>query len=155
MNKNLKLILCILLPLSVGAISGIATAAGVRDWYLTLQKPFFNPPNYLFAPVWTTLYLLMGISFYLILQKRQQPFKRRAVIIFTLQLVLNFLWSFLFFKFHLVGLALVDIILMWLAILTMIVSFYKINKLAGLMQVPYLLWVSFATLLNASIWTLN
>ncbi|PBQ30998.1 TspO protein [Sphingobacteriaceae bacterium] len=155
MNKILKLILCILLPLSIGALSGVATASGVRSWYLTLEKPFFNPPDYLFAPVWTVLYLLMGISFYLVLQSKFSRYKRRAIQIFVLQLILNFLWSFLFFKFHLITAALIDIVLMWLSILLMIFTFYEVDKKAGLLQVPYLLWVTFATLLNASIWMLN
>ena len=155
MNKVLKFILCLLGPLSVGALSGIATAAGVRDWYLTLEKPFFNPPNYLFAPVWTVLYLLMGISFYFVLQKAEGSLKRKAMLIFGIQLLLNFLWSFLFFKFQMVGLALVDILLLWSAILMMLLTFYKINRTAAWMQLPYLLWVAFATVLNASIWILN
>lgn len=155
MNKILKLTLCILLPLSIGAISGIATAAGVKDWYLTLQKPVFNPPNYLFPPVWTILYLLMGISLYLVLQSKDPVLKKRAVILFSIQLLLNFLWSFVFFKFQLTGVALIDIACLWLCITGMIYSFYAINKKAAFLQLPYLLWVSFATLLNAAIYHLN
>ncbi len=155
MNKILKLILCIVLTVSIGALSGIATASGVRDWYLTLQKPFFNPPNYLFAPVWTILYVLMGVSLYLVLQSSTTLVKKRAVIIFSIQLALNFLWSFIFFKFHLIGIALLDILCLWFFILGMIAVFYKVNKWASLLQLPYLLWVSFATLLNIAIYNMN
>ncbi len=155
MNKTLKLILCITLTLSIGAISGIATASGINGWYVTLNKPTFNPPNYLFGPVWSMLYILMGISFYLVLQANNSIVRKRAIIIFCTQLILNFFWSFLFFKFQLVGLAFAEIIFIWLSILAMIFTFYKINKTASYLQIPYLLWVSFASVLNGSIWMLN
>ncbi|MBL7911593.1 MAG: tryptophan-rich sensory protein [Bacteroidia bacterium] len=155
MNKAVKLILCIALTLSVGAIGGIATASGVNNWYLTLNKPVFNPPNYLFGPVWTLLYILMGISFYLILQAPNPVLRKRAILIFCTQLVLNFCWSFLFFKFQLLGLAFIEIIFIWFSIILMIITFYKINKTASLIQIPYLLWVTFASILNGSIWVLN
>ncbi len=155
MNKTLKLILCLLIPLAIGSISGIATAAGIKSWYLTLNKPFFNPPNYLFGPVWTLLYLLMGISIYLILQTPKTDMRKKAIIIFCVQLGLNFIWSFLFFKFQRVGIAFIEILLIWASILTMILTFYNLNKTAALLQIPYLLWVSFASILNGAIWWLN
>ncbi len=155
MNTVVKFILCIVLTLTVGAVGGIATASGVNDWYITLNKPVFNPPNYLFGPVWSLLYILMGISFYLILQSKSQVLRKRAIAVFCIQLFLNFCWSFLFFKFHLIGLAFIEIIFIWCAIITMIVVFYKINKTAAYIQIPYLLWVTFASLLNGSIWVLN
>ncbi len=155
MNKTLKLILCLLITLAIGSISGIATAAGIKSWYLTLNKPFLNPPNYLFGPVWTLLYLLMGISIYLILQTPKTDMRKKAIIIFCVQLGLNFLWSFLFFKFQRVGIAFIEILLIWASILTMILTFYKLNKTAALLQIPYLLWVSFASILNGAIWWLN
>ena len=155
MNKTVKLILCVALTLSIGAIGGIATASGVNDWYLTLNKPVFNPPNYLFGPVWTVLYILMGISFYLILQSHNPVLKTRAIIIFCIQLFLNFCWSFLFFEFHLLGIAFIEIISILLSIIIMIITFYKINKTASYIQIPYLLWVSFASVLNGGIWILN
>jgi benzodiazapine receptor len=155
MNKTLKLILCLAIPLAIGSISGIATAAGIKSWYLTLNKPIFNPPNYLFGPVWTILYLLMGTSFYLILQTPKNEIRTRAIIIFCVQLGLNFLWSFLFFKFQLVGIAFIEILLIWASILTMVITFYKLNKTAALLQIPYLMWVSFASVLNGAIWWLN
>jgi len=155
MNKFLKLALCITVPLLIGGISGFATATSINDWYVNINKPSFNPPNYLFGPVWTSLYILMGISFYIIIQSPINEFRKKAITIFILQLTLNFLWSFIFFKFQLLGLAFIEIIMMWFSILTMIIIFYKINKAAALLQIPYLLWVSFASVLNGSIWFLN
>jgi translocator protein len=158
-NKNIKkistLIACILIPLCVGAISGYATATSIKGWYTTLEKPFFNPPNYIFGPVWTLLYILMGVSLFLIITKSAYKPGKRTWLIYGTQLALNFCWSFLFFKFHWTGIALLDIILMWLFILFMILQFYRIHKTAAYLQIPYLLWVSFASILNASIWTLN
>ncbi len=155
MKKAIKLTLCILVPLLVGAISGYYTSTSITTWYVTLNKPSFNPPNYLFGPVWTTLYILMGISFYVILDKAEESIKPKLILIFCVQLILNFLWSFIFFKFQNLGLACVEIILMWLSILTMIIWFYKTSKVASLMNIPYLLWVSFASVLTVSIYTLN
>lgn len=155
MKKGLKLSLCILIPLIVGSVSGYFTATSITTWYVTLNKPSFNPPNYLFGPVWTTLYILMGISLFLALNKAKDLEKNKIIFVFSLQLILNFLWSFLFFKFQQLGLALAEILLMWFSILFMIIVFYKTNKLAALINIPYLLWVSFATILTYSIYTLN
>ncbi len=155
MNNYLKLGLCLLLPLIVGGIAGYATATNISNWYSQLNKPFFNPPNWLFAPVWTILYILMGISFYLILQSPKNRDWRKAIYVFIVQLFLNFWWSFLFFKFHLILIALVEILLIWVSIVTMILRFKLVNKTAAYLQIPYLLWVSFATILNAAILWLN
>jgi tryptophan-rich sensory protein len=155
MNKSLKLSLCILVPLLVGSISGYFTSTSITTWYVTLNKPSFNPPNYLFGPVWTTLYILMGISLFLVLNKAKDLEKSKIIFVFSIQLILNFLWSFLFFKFQQLGLALAEILLMWCSILFMIIIFYKTNKLAALINIPYLLWVSFATILTYSIYILN
>jgi tryptophan-rich sensory protein len=155
MNKSNKLILCILFPLLVGSVSGIATASGVNNWFQTINKPSFNPPNYLFGPVWTILYILMGISFYLVLQTPYSKSNKYALAIFFVQLFLNSSWSFLFFRYKLIGVAFIDIILLWLSIICMIYAFSKINKRAAYLQLPYLLWVSFASILNGAIWWLN
>ncbi len=155
MKKVLLLICCILLVMAIGGISGFATADGVNGWYRTLNKPSFNPPNYLFGPVWSLLYLLMGVSLFLILRSPKSPARSKAIAIFSSQLALNFLWSIIFFKFHYPGLALAEIILMWAMILWMIISFYRINKTAALIQLPYIAWVSFASILNAAIFYLN
>ncbi len=155
MNRYLKLTLCILLPLLIGGFSGYATASGISSWYVGLNKPFFNPPNYLFGPVWSMLYILMGISFYRILQSQDSELKRKAILIFCIQLILNFLWSFLFFRFQMLAISFIEIIIMWISIATMIYTFTKIDKTAAYLQIPYLLWVSFAGVLNAAIWYLN
>lgn len=155
MKKGLKLSICILTPLLVGAISGYFTSTSITTWYVSLNKPSFNPPNYLFGPVWTTLYIIMGISLFLVLNKAKDLEKNKIIFVFIIQLILNFLWSFLFFKFQQLGLALVEILIMWCSILFMIIVFYKTNKLAALINIPYLLWVSFATILTYSINTLN
>jgi tryptophan-rich sensory protein len=155
MKNILKLTLCITIPLLIGAISGIATASSIDTWYVELTKPTFNPPNYLFGPVWTCLYILMGISFYMILQSPKTELRKKAIIIFCTQLFLNFCWSFLFFKFQLLGLAFIEIIFIWVSIVMMIILYFEINKTAALLQIPYLLWVSFASILNGSIWFLN
>ena len=155
MKKVGKLLLCILIPLIIGGVGGIATASGVKGWYQTLNKPSFNPPNYLFGPVWTVLYILMGISLYLVLQSPSSSRSKQAFSAFCVQLFLNFWWSFLFFKFHLLGAALVEIVLIWLSIIVMITTFYRNNKVAALLQIPYLLWVTFASVLNGAIYYLN
>ncbi|MBA2612155.1 MAG: tryptophan-rich sensory protein [Bacteroidetes bacterium] len=155
MNKYLKLALCILTPLLIGAVADIATATSIDGWFVELNKPIFNPPNYLFGPVWTFLYILMGISLFLIMQTPKVYARRRAIVIFVIQLFLNFCWSFLFFKFHLLCLAFIEIIVIWLSIITMIYAFKKINKTAAYLQIPYLLWVSFASVLNGTICYLN
>lgn len=154
MKQSLKIIISILIPLIVGGVSAAITASEIPTWYLTLNKPSFNPPNYLFGPVWTTLYILMGISWYMI-SKTTADRKSKLVVIYILQLILNFLWSIIFFGFHAPFMALIEISLLWITILVMIINFYKENKVAGLLQIPYLLWVSFATTLNFAIWQLN
>ena len=154
-KNTTRLILCILLPLMAGGIAGIATSSGITGWFKTLQKPFFNPPDFLFGPVWTILYILMGVSFYLILQAQKTPQQKFAVAVFCIQLFLNFCWSFIFFKFELIGVAFIEIIVLWIGIVTMIYFFFKISKAAAFLQIPYLLWVTFASVLNGSIWMLN
>lgn len=155
MNKTLMLILCLVLTLSVGSIAGIATSQSVDTWFVNINKPWFNPPNFIFAPVWTTLYVLMGISLYLILQSPKTSQRKIAITVFLIQLFLNFCWSFLFFKYHWLGVAFIEILLMWLSIISMIVIFLRVNKTAAVLQIPYLLWVSFASILNGAIWWLN
>jgi len=155
MKNTTKLIICIIIPLAVGAISGYATVTSISTWYATLNKPSFNPPNYIFGPVWTTLYLLMGISLYMVVRTTSNKDRRRATALFAVQLTLNFFWSFLFFTFHQTGLALINIGLLWLSIAGMIWAFYQVNKTAALLQIPYIMWVSFASVLNAAIWVLN
>ena len=151
----LSLAICIALPLIIGSISGLATSGNITTWYAALNKPVFNPPNWIFGPVWTGLYLLMGISLFLVWRSPSGDARNYAIAIFCIQIVLNFAWSFIFFQFRQTGWAFFEIILIWLSIIAMIVIFYRISKTAALIQVPYLLWVSFATILNGSIWRLN
>ena len=151
----LKLIGCIALPLVVGGISGFVTAQQISGWYATLNKPSFNPPNYLFGPVWTSLYILMGVSLYLVLNTPAVKQRTAGIIIFSIQHFLNFWWSIIFFSLHQPGFAFIEIVLLWVSIITMIVTFFRIKPIAAYLQVPYLLWVSFASALNYGIWMLN
>lgn len=152
----MKLFISILIPLLVGAIAGIFTTSGVDGWYAVANKPSFNPPNWIFAPVWTTLYILMGIALYLVWKSdAAKNIKQTAVVLFAVQLTLNFFWSFIFFSLQQTGWALVEIIAMWLAIVATIIWFGKISKTAAWLLVPYICWVSFATVLNYAIWKLN
>ena len=153
--KILKLLVSILVPLFIGGFSGMLTAGEIPNWYATLQRPSFSPPNAVFGPVWTLLYLLMGISFYRIWMKPLSPSRTRAMVFFAVQLVLNFFWSLIFFRWHSIGLALVEILLLWATLLGMIIVFNRVDKAAALMNIPYLLWVSFATVLNAGYFWLN
>lgn len=155
MNNYLKFAICILLPFAVGGISSRFTIDAIPTWYTTINKPSFNPPNWVFAPVWSTLYVLMGVSFYLALNHGKTNNSRWVIVTFTFQLILNFFWSFIFFKNNAIGMAFIEIILLWLAILIMIASFYKVKPLAAYMNIPYLVWVTFASILNGSIWMLN
>jgi len=146
----------ILLSFLAGAIGSLFTFSAIPNWYATLVKPSFAPPNWLFGPAWTTLYVLMGISAYFIYQKgwKNKPV-RFALSIFGVQLALNALWSILFFGLRSPLYGLMGIIPLWLSIAFCIRLFYPIDKKAAYLLVPYILWVTFATLLNFSIWMLN
>ena len=144
----------ILVSLSAGAIGGIFTTSAIPTWYTTLNKPGFNPPNWLFGPAWTILYILMGIALYLVwIQDKKN--KKIAYIFFFTQLVMNALWSFIFFGAHDLGWAFVEIVVLWLAILGTTIAFYRILKPAAYLLIPYILWVTFASILNFAIWRLN
>ena len=152
----MKLFISILIPLLVGAISGYFTTSGVNGWYALANKPWFNPPNWIFAPVWTTLYVLMGIALFLVWRAdADKTIKQTAIILFAVQLTLNFFWSIIFFKLQQPGWAFAEIILMWVMILLTILWFGKISSAAAWLLVPYICWVSFASVLNYSIWRLN
>ena len=156
MNNNLKFIISILLPMIIGGISGFFTSASINTWYVTLNKPWFNPPNWIFAPVWTLLYLMMGIAFYMIWKSEAvNAVKQTAVILFAAQLLVNFLWSLIFFYLKQPGWAMLDIILMWILIVATIFSFGKISSTAAWLMLPYICWVSFAMILNFYLWKLN
>ena len=139
-----------------GIIGSVFTARSVQTWYVTLQKPSFNPPSWLFGPVWILIYLLMGIAAYLVWAKGWSlPGVKTALAVFAIQLVLNSLWSILFFGSHTPRWAFVEIVVLGAAIVVTIVLFSKFSRTAALLLVPYILWVSFAALLNYSLWRLN
>jgi len=149
-----KFIVALLLPFAAGAIGSLTTNSEITTWYAGIDKPSFNPPNWVFGPVWSCLYLLQGIAFYLVLN---QPRKRRtaAVGLFIAQLVVNTAWSLLFFGAHAPSWALVDIVVLWSLIVATMFSFGTIRPLAAKLLIPYLAWVTFATALNIGIIVLN
>ncbi len=151
-----RLIASILIPLIVGFIGSIVTITEIPTWYAALSKPAWAPPNWLFGPVWTILYILMGIALYLVwregLNRRDVRF---AILIFGAQLVLNLLWSIVFFSYHALLGSFFLIMLLWLVILANIIAFSIISKPAGLLLVPYIVWVSIASYLNYSVYILN
>jgi len=151
----LPLLISILIALLAGFIGSLFTTSSISTWYTFINKPLFSPPNWIFAPVWSFLYVLMGISAFLIWQKRDNLKIKLAMIFYGIQLVLNTLWSIIFFGMHNPGLALLEILILWVFISITLIEFYRINKTAGLLFIPYLLWVSFASILNYAIWILN
>ncbi len=156
MSNIVKAIIAIAIPLMVGATSGFFTVTGVESWYQTIQKPSWNPPNWIFGPVWTTLYIMMGVALFLVWKEdTSEELKKIAFTLFAIQLILNFFWSFIFFNQQQPGWALVEIIAMWVFILLTIFAFAQVNKTAAWLLVPYISWVSFATILNYTIWQLN
>ena len=156
MKNSSKFFLSILFCELVGISSSLLTMEAIPTWYATLNKPSFSPPNWLFGPVWTLLYALIGISFALIWAQGWKKKKiQKAGKIFFIQLGLNFLWSVLFFGLHSPLLGLINIILLWSFIVFTIQKFYPLSKPAAYLLIPYLLWVSFATLLNTAIFLLN
>jgi translocator protein len=146
----------IVLCQAAGIFGALFTRNSIRTWYNGLIKPAFNPPNWVFGPVWTILYTLMGISGAILWQNRNQSQNAKlALIFFFIQLALNAIWTPLFFGSHKLGLAFVEIIFMWVFILLTIIFAWKVKSVAGALLIPYLLWVSFASLLNFSLWRLN
>ncbi|MBU1204166.1 MAG: tryptophan-rich sensory protein [Nanoarchaeota archaeon] len=153
LSNSFKLIIAILLCQLAGIIGSLFNSFSIKTWYLSIIKPSFNPPNWLFAPVWTTLFLLMGISFYLIWKNKSKT--KKAICLFIAQLTLNILWSFFFFTLRSPFLALINIIILWMLILLTMIEFKKISKPSAYLLIPYILWVSFAVILNFFILLLN
>lgn len=149
-----KILLSSTACLLLGSLSGIATGEAVNGWYSHIIKPSWNPPNWLFGPVWTLLYLLMGAAFAMV-WNGQGKNKRVALALFGVQFVFNLLWSFLFFGLARMDWALIEILLLLVFITLTISAFSKINRTAAILMIPYLLWVGFATLLNSSLYFLN
>jgi tryptophan-rich sensory protein len=152
-SNVLKLVAAVLFCQAAGFLGSLATTPSIGGWYKGLVKPSFNPPNGIFAPVWTTLYLLMGIAFFLVWRLGlKADGVRVALILFLIQLALNTLWSILFFGLHQPLLAFIEILILWAFILTTMIKFFGLSRPAGWLLVPYLLWVSFASALNFFLW---
>ncbi|MDI6644309.1 MAG: tryptophan-rich sensory protein [Methanobacteriaceae archaeon] len=151
-----KLIAALGLTLITGFIGSLATAEPLTTWYVTLNKPYWTPPNWAFGPIWTILYILIGIAAYLVWR---EGLKRKdvkiALSVFALQLILNLLWSVIFFGFKSIYGGLIEIIILWITILINLILFYRISKWAGILFIPYLAWVTIASFLNYSIYILN
>jgi translocator protein len=139
----------------VAGVSSLFTVSAIPTWYAALAKPSFNPPNQIFGPVWTLLYALMAIAGWLVWKQPDSKLRRAGLIWFGIQLAVNFLWSVIFFRFHQIGLAMAEIVLLWIGVAGTTAIFFRVSKPAGWMFVPYLVWVSFASVLNFAIWRMN
>ena len=156
MNNTIKLLLSLFICQAAGIVGSLFTTPAIPLWYAGLNKPSFTPPNGLFAPVWISLFFLMGISLFLLwIRGPMEAGFHAAMGVFLLQLVLNIAWSLIFFGLKRPFLAFIDILLLWFAILLCIILFFRISRIASLLFLPYLLWVGFASILNYSIWRLN
>lgn len=151
-----KIILCILVVEILGSLSGLLTVSSIKDWYATLTQPPGTPPNWVFGPVWTLLYAMIGTSIALVWHAdADPPVKRKAIILFLVQFALNLAWTPIFFGAHQLGLALIVILLLLAAIIATVFAFRPVNRTASWLLLPYALWVSYATWLNAGYWHLN
>lgn len=149
-----KLIASLAVTFSAAAAGSLATYPNIPTWYASLEKPVFTPPNWVFGPVWTLLYLAMAVALYLVWTKPNQD-KKRAITVFGVQLALNALWSIVFFGLHLPWLAVVVILMLLISIIIAMREFYRISRLASYLLIPYALWVSFATILTIATASLN
>jgi tryptophan-rich sensory protein len=145
----------LLASFSAAAVGGAATATSIRTWYPTLIKPVWNPPNWVFGPVWTLLYCLMAIAAWRVWQTGDTQFARRTFRWFAAQLSLNLLWSVLFFGLRSPGLAFAEVVIFWAMLVVMLRGFWRADRIAAALWAPYVAWVSFATVLNGTIWWLN
>lgn len=155
-GRILRLAIALAIPLVVGAIGGLVTSSALVDWYPALEKPAWTPPGWVFAPVWTALYLAMGYAAWRIwMVGLQHRAVRTALVLFVIQLALNLGWSVIFFGFQRPGMALLDIFLLDTLLTITMIAFLRLDRLSGLLLTPYLLWSWYATALNASIWWMN
>lgn len=155
-SNPFKLFISLLICQLAGLIGSLFTISKIPNWYMTLNKPELAPPNWIFGPVWTTLFVLMGIALYIVWKQGiDRKDVKIALYIFGTQLILNVLWSIIFFGLENPGSAFIEIISLWISILLSIIYFYRINKTAGYLLIPYITWVSFASYLNFMIWVLN
>jgi len=163
LSNPFKLIISLVLPFIAGFIGALATMPALPQWYASLTKPALNPPDWIFAPIWSILYLMMGFALYLIWRQLsnpsiatwQKPAIRQSISIFLLHLVINSAWSIVFFSAQSPFTALFVITFLLLLIIILIIKFYLIDKAAAFLLLPYFLWTCFATYLNYSIWQLN
>ena len=155
MKKSLQILVAVIICQAAGLIGAFFTMPAIDTWYDTLIKPEFNPPSWVFGPVWTMLYTFMGIAVYLIWKSEKSKLRTVALTLFATQLALNSLWSILFFGMQNPGLAFGEILILWAAIVATIVSFVRIDRGATYLMIPYLLWTSFAVILNGALFALN
>ena len=156
MKKAVRIVVSVVVCELAGIIGSLFTTPSIPGWYAGLTKPAFNPPSWVFAPVWTTLYALMGLAAFMVYEKGFRiPEVRKALTVFAVQLLLNTLWSIVFFGVHEIFAALVVIVLLWAMILWTILLFHRISRVAAYLLIPYSLWVSFASVLNAALYVLN
>lgn len=154
--KFITPLIFVLISQLAGVVGSFFTASKIPSWYATLNKPSFNPPGWIFGPVWITLYTMMGIASYLVWQKRgDTSLAKISLVVFFVHLVFNALWSIIFFGLQNPMLAFFEIVVLWMMIVSLIIMFYQIDKRAAYLLIPYLLWVSFASVLNFFIWRLN
>jgi translocator protein len=154
-TKWLGLAVAVAICFAAAAIGSMLTMPALRDWYPTLDKPGWTPPNWIFGPVWTVLYLAMAVAAWMVWLRRSSSYVTSALILFAFQLVLNLAWSGLFFGLRAPGAALIEIVILWCAIAGTVASFRRISAAAGWILLPYLAWVGFAAALNFAIWQLN
>lgn len=155
MKGIFKLLILITACELIGIINAPITIKAIPLWYQYLNKPPFSPPNWIFGPVWIFLYFLMGLSVYLVLNKRKNPARKKAIFFFIIQLILNFIWTPIFFGLYSAFFGLIDLVLLWIFVFYTIKYFYTISKIASYLLIPYMLWISFALILNLSIFLLN
>ncbi len=155
MRSALALVVFVALAFAAAAVGGLSAAGGAGDWYHSLRRPSWSPPDWIFGPVWTVLYATIGVSGWLIWRERGSARVDPALTLWAVQLVLNAAWTWLFFGLHRPGLAFVDIVALVIAIAATIVLFGRVSHLAAVMLIPYLVWVCFAAALNGTIWHLN
>lgn len=153
-QEGIALVVSLSLPFIAGGIGSMFTISSVSRWYVFLDKPVFAPPSWIFGPVWTVLYLLMGIAAFLVWRSKSK-YRNRALTLYGSQLVLNALWSVIFFGLRSPGWALIEIAFLWALIILTLRYFFRADRIAGYLFVPYLLWVSFALVLNEAIYRLN
>ncbi len=149
------LVVSVAICLGCAGIGSLLTLPSISTWYKTIRKPRWNPPNWLFGPVWTLLYLCMAVAAWLVWRQSESRSVGLALTLFGIQLALNLAWSAFFFHYHQIGAAVVDVVLLWIFILATTLEFAKVAPAASWLMVPYLAWVTFASILNATVWSLN